>query len=351
MKKLFLIVFAVVLALSLIACAPTATEEPAAEEPAAGESAEEPVADEPADEPKEVKTIVIAATGLHLDQFTNVLMNGYRSKAEELGIEILIANSELSLDKEAETINNFIEAGIDALIIEPVSPSATATLAEAAAARGIPVFACAIPIISDEIFASSINDPYDLGTVAGEATAPWLEENFGKDAPINCALLTFDSADAEGSESRIKGFQDQVTDYDLNFVARQDVLGDKGFQVVTDILTQNPDLDIIYSNCEVGLVAAHNAIVAAGRVGEVFAFGVDCSAQLCDMMLEEEIILVAVAQAPFEQGQYAVETMYNYIMNGTLPDEKHMKMPSILVQKSDPEGIAEFKANWEERAK
>ena len=297
------------------------------------------------------KEFVIGATGLHLDQFTNVLMNGYRTKAKELGIKVMVSNSELSLDKEAETINNFIEAGIDALIIEPVSPAASATVAEMAMERGIPVFACAIPVHSDGIFASSINDNIDLGSSTGKATVSWLEERFGKTEPIKMALLAYDASDPEGSEARIAGFQQEVTDFNIEYVARQDTLGDVGFAVVTDILTQNPDLDLIYANGEVGMVAAHNAILAAGKVGEVYVFGIDASAQLCDMMLAEDIIQIATAQAPFEQGQYAVETMYNYLVNGIEPKVKDMIVPGVLIQKSDIDGIKEFRANWLERAK
>jgi len=107
----------------------------------------------------------------------------------------------------------------------------------------------------------------------------------------------------------------------------------------------------MYSNFEVGLVAAHNAIVAAGKVGKVYVFGVDASAQLCDMMLAEDVIQIATAQAPFEQGQYAVETMFNYLTKGVMPAEKYKKMPSILIQKSDPASITKFKSDWIERAK
>ncbi|MDD4109454.1 MAG: sugar ABC transporter substrate-binding protein, partial [Prolixibacteraceae bacterium] len=296
-------------------------------------------------------TILIGATGLHLDQFTNVLMNGYRSKAKELGIDIMISNSELSLDKEAETINNFLEAGVQALIIEPVSPLASATIAELAISRGIPVFACAIPIQSDKIFASSINDNIELGSSTGKATAAWLSERFDENATIKCAIGAFDSSDPEGSRARLQGFQQELEGFNIEYVAKQDVIGDKGFQVFTDILTQNPDLDIIFSNLEVGVVAAHNAILAAGRVGDVHVFGIDASAQLCDMMLAEDIIQIVTAQAPFEQGQYAVETMYNYLAKGIEPKVKDMKMGSILIQRSDIESVKTFKSNWLERAK
>lgn len=297
------------------------------------------------------KSIKIGATILHVDQFANVLANGYKTKAKELGVDIMVSNSELSLDKEAETIYNFIEAGVDALIIEPVSPLASATIAELAISKGIPVFACAIPIYSDKIFASSINDNIDLGSSTGKATAKWLEERYGKNKSIKCAVGTFDSSDPEGSQARLQGFQQELTDFNIDYVARQDVIGDKGFEVFTDVLTQHPDLDIIFCNFEVGLVAAYNAIVAAGKVGDIHVFGIDASAQICDMMLSEDVIQIATAQAPYEQGMYAVETMYNYLAKGIVPEVQQMKMPSILIERSNVEGINEFRTNWLERAK
>lgn len=295
--------------------------------------------------------IVFAGTGLQQDQFTNVLLKGYQDKAEELGIDILVANSQLSLDKESEMINNFIQAGVQALIIEPVNSDTSAAMAEAAAAKGIPVFACAIPVNSDVVFASSINNNTALGEMAGEAAIPFLEESFGKDSEIKAAILAFDSQDPVLSEERVSGFQNKVGEFNINYVSRQDVTADDAYQVVTDILTANPDLDVIYSASENGLVGAHNAIKAAGKTGEIMVFGVDCSAQICEMMLEADIIKACVAQAPYEQGQYAVQTMYDYVVNGKEPEEKHIEFDGIVVSQKDVEGIKQFKTDWEQRSK
>ncbi len=358
MKKVLVVIIALVLVTTLFACGtpqPTTSQTPASEAPATeapasdAPASEAPAAEKPATDGKK---IVIAATGLQQDQFTNVLMSGYKDKADELGIEILIANSQLSLDKESEMINNFLEAGVSALIIEPVSPDATVAMAELAQKKGIPVFACAIPINSDIIFASSINDNKDLGSKTGKAAAPFLEKNYGKDKEIKTALLAFDSADPEGSEARIASFQNEVKDYKMTYVARQDVDTDNAYQVVTDILTANPDLNIIYSACENGLVGAYNAVKAAGKAGEVFVFGVDASAQICEMMLSgSNIIQATTAQAPYEQGQYAVQTMYDYVVNGTEPAEKNRVLDGILVTMEDEAGIKSFKEMWESRAK
>lgn len=359
MKNILWVILVAVMVLGMVGCAAqeapaTDAEQPAAEQLAkdTGEEADEETGKVVADveDGKDVDSILIAATGLQQDQFTNVLLSGYQDKADELGIEILLANSQLSLDKESEMVNNFLEADVDALIIEPVSPDASVAMAELAEKKGVPVFACAIPINSDLIFASSINDCIDLGSSTGKEALPFLEENFDKETSLKAALLAFDSSDPEGSEGRISGFQNEVTDFEIDYVARQDVDTDNAYQVVTDILTAHEDLNFIFAASENGLVGAYNAIKAADKSGEVLVFGVDCSAQICEMMLEDDIILATTAQSPYEQGAYAVETMFNYVVNGEEPAEKHLNLDGVLVTQNDEAGITEFKEMWESRA-
>jgi len=296
--------------------------------------------------------IVFGATGLQEDQFTRVLINGYRDKAKELGIEILTSNSQSSIEKETESINNFLEAGASAMIIEPVSPDASVAMAKRVHDMGIPVFACAIPINGDFVFASSINDNIDLGSSTGREAIKFLDEKYGREKEIKCAILAFDSQDPYGSAGRVDGFKDTVVDFNINYVARQDgFMPDSAVIVATDILTANPDIDIIYCANEGGVIGAVNAVKAAKKDGQVFVFGVDCSVQICDMLLAEDNVCQAVtAQDPYAQGQYAVQTMYDYVVDGKEPLEQHKKVDCILVARSDPDGVVAFADNWKARS-
>lgn len=296
--------------------------------------------------------IVFGATGLQEDQFTRVLINGYTAKAKELGIEILVSNSQQSIEKEAESINNFIQAGAKAIIIEPCNPDASVSMAKQANDRGIPVFACAIPINADFVIASSINDNHDLGFSTGTEAIGFLEKQYGRDKVIKCALLGFDAQDPYGSSGRIDGFRDAVKDFKIDYVARGDAfLPDRAIAVATDILTANPDLDIFYCASEITVLGAVTAIKSSGRAGKVFVFGVDCSVQLADMLLADDNVLQAVtAQDPYLQGQYAVQTMYDYVVNGKQPVERHKKVDGTLVTRRDPNGVRSFANNWRARS-
>jgi ABC-type sugar transport system substrate-binding protein len=296
--------------------------------------------------------VVFGATGLQEDQFTRVLINGYRDKARELGIDILVSNSNQSIEKETESINNFIQAGAKAIIIEPCNPDASVAMAKQANDRGIPVFACAIPINADFVFASSINDNHDLGFTTGTEAVGFLDKQFGRNKTIKAALLGFDAQDPYGSSGRIDGFKDAVKDFKIDYVARGDAfLPDRAIAVATDILTANPDLNIFYCASEVTVLGAVTAIKSSGRAGKVFVFGVDCSVQIADMLLANDNICQAVtAQDPYLQGQYAVQTMYDYIVNGKRPAEKHKKVDGTLVTRRDPATVKAFADNWRARS-
>ena len=164
--------------------------------------------------------VVIGATGLQEDQFTQVMINGYKDAAAELGIDIITSNSQHSAETETEQINNMLEAGAQGIIIECVNPDSSAAIAETAKEAGAAVFACAITLNSDAVFASGVNDCYDLGKSTGEYAKEYFAEHFSTDETINVGIISYDGQDYTGSNDRITGFLDQLSDYDINLVAR-----------------------------------------------------------------------------------------------------------------------------------
>lgn len=296
--------------------------------------------------------IIIGATGLQEDQFTQVMINGYKDAAAELGIEIITANSQHSAEKENEAINNMLQAGAKGIIIEPTNPDTSAAIADTAYEAGAAVMACAIVLNSENIFASCLNDCYDLGKTTGEYALGYFEEHFTKEEEIKMAIVCFDSQDAYGSEGRVSGFLDQLSDYNITIVARQDgEAADKAYTVTTDIMTANPDIDVFYFACENACTGGVNAIEAAGNPNNAVAFAIDCSEAMVDMMKSEANILQGTtAQDPYGLGTYAVKTTYEYIVNGTEPEETEYHAPCILLTKSDLDSVDSWLATWNEYA-
>ena len=299
------------------------------------------------------KKIVIGATGLQEDQFTQVLFKGYQDAANELGVDIIIANSQHSSETETTQIHNMLAGGAGGIIEECVNPETSAAIAEDAKASGAYVFACAIGLNSDAVSASGLNDCYDLGESTGEYAKEYFAENFSKDQEINVAIISYDGQDATGSGQRIDGFLDQLSDYNINIVSRQEgEVADKAYTVATDMLTANQNIDVFFCASENGVVGCVNAIEASGNPNNAVVFGVDCSEQLVEMMKADNNILQGVtAQDPYTLGQYAVKTVYNYLAEGKEPEEKDFHADCILLTRSDIPGCEEWLNTWNEYAK
>ncbi len=296
--------------------------------------------------------LILGATGLQEDQFTQVLINGYKDAAAELGIEIITANSNHSAEKEAEAINNMLQAGAKGIIIEPTNPDTSAAIADTAHEAGAAVMACAIVLNSDNVFASCLNDCYDLGTSTGEYAREYFEEHFTKEEEIKMAIVCFDAQDAYGSAGRVDGFLDQLSDFNINIVARADgEAADKAYTVTTDIMTANPDIDVFYFACENACTGGVNAIEAAGNPNNAVAFAIDCSEVMVDMMKSDANILQGTsAQDPYGLATYAVKTTYDYIVNGIEPEVFEYHAPCTLLTKSDLDAVDAWLEEWNQHA-
>ena len=95
----------------------------------------------------------------------------------------------------------------------------------------------------------------------------------------------------------------------VEVVAQQDAwLAEKAVAVASDILTANPDIQVIYAANEGGTIGAVQAVKKAGLEGKVYVFGIDGSEQLAKMLLDQDNVLQAVtAQQPFKVGRQAVK--------------------------------------------
>lgn len=74
------------------------------------------------------------------DNFLTVLRNGMVAYAEKKdGVELQVEDAQNDVGKQLNQIQNFIAAGVDAIIVNPVDTDATPKMTELAVAAGIPL--------------------------------------------------------------------------------------------------------------------------------------------------------------------------------------------------------------------
>ncbi len=285
---------------------------------------------------------VIASVVFQGDQFMQFLQTGVRETAEAAGAEVLEINIDGDLAREIQAIDTYIARGVDAIVIAPVSARDSAPALKRARDAGIVVIALNGGLEDGTIANATFSTANrDLGASTGAAAAAFISENLGGEA--NVATLAFSSLLPEQSGDRTGGFKDAVAEGNtINILSEQDAwMPEAAVTVATDILTAHPGVNVIYAANEGGTVGAMQAVLNAGRAGEVFVFGIDGSKQLAQGLLSGTNVLQAVtAQAPITMGSMGADAALK-VMAGEAVDAQ-TTVPALLLTRADPDGVMSF---------
>ena len=281
------------------------------------------------------------------DQFFRLVQFGMKDAADKAGIELLTASSSNKPDKEIQLVNTYIARQVDAIVISPLSSTASITALKQAHDRGVKIITYNTTIEGDIPQSYVQSDQFDLGSQSGRDAARYIEQELGGKAKI--AILAFKSQLPEQSNARSNGFKSEVTKLSgVHIVAEQDAwLAEMAIKKVGDIITAHPDVNIIWAANEGGTVGAVMAVKNAAKAGSVAVFGTDISKQLITFLLADDNILHAITgQRPFEIGHRAIESAVKVLKNQ--PVEKMISMPGVLLSRQDTDSVRLFEQKLDE---
>lgn len=288
------------------------------------------------------KKITIAGIVFQEDMYMKMLQLGMKDGAKKNGVEILLSNSGGKLDKEVELVNTYIANGVDGISICVLSPDGSVPALQAAADKGIKVVAAGIMLKSDLCVTQIQNNNVELGQTTGLACKEFIEKNLGGKAKIG--IIGLKSGFPEYHDMRYtQGFYSIIKDMPgVEIVAEQDAwLPDTAVQKATDILTANPDIDILWAANEGGTVGCTMAVKNAGKQGKVFVFGTDASEQIANMILSDDNILQAsTGQQPYEVGMQSIDALCKALRGETVDEEIEIK--GIPLNRQYPDVVNSF---------
>jgi ABC-type sugar transport system substrate-binding protein len=289
----------------------------------------------------------IAGIVFQEDQFFRLVLFGMRDAAGKNGVELLEANSAGKPDKEVGLINTYIANNVDAIVISPLSARASVAALTRAHEKGICVVTYNTTVEGDIPASFVESDQVDLGASTGRAARSYIEKRLTGKATI--AIISGRSQIPEQAIMRIDGFKNEVLKLPgVRIVSEQDAwLAEQATKKVGDILTANPDLDIVWAANEGGTVGAVMAVRNAGKAGKVAVFGTDISEQLSNFLLDEDQVLQAITgQRPFEIGSMAVDAAVKALKGQTV--EKKASLPGVLLTREKPDEIRTFRQRLKE---
>jgi simple sugar transport system substrate-binding protein len=227
--------------------------------------------------------------------------------------------------------------------MQPAADEASVATMQAIKDAGIPLIcygncigATTDPKLVDGVIQS---DNTALGTGTGEAAAAYIKANLSDTVKI--AILNCDIASA--CKLRKSGFLEALKAAGITATVATDQEGylvDKATTVATDILTANPDVDLIWASNDGGTAGATIAVSQAGKKTPVF--GTDISKQIGEFVLADDNILQATTgQDPVGTAQGAYD-MAKKVIAGGKNDPFSVELPGIVYDRANPTTTEDF---------
>jgi ribose transport system substrate-binding protein len=316
MKRLLFVTMSLLAVVALLGgCAkPTATP---TQPPAA------PTATEVAPPTKEI-TLGLSLSTLN-NPFFVTLKEGAEQKAAELGVKLIVVDSQDDPAKEATNIEDLIQKKVDALLINPTDADAVVPSVQKANAAGIPVFTIDRAAAGGNIVSHIASDNVAGGKMAGEYLAQLLG---GKGKVVELEGIAGTSA----ARDRGQGFNEVMANYpDIEIVARQTANFNRaeGLSVFENILQAQPEIDGVFAHNDEMILGAIQAAEAAGRAQDIIFVGFDAIDDAVQAVKDGKLA-ATVAQQPAQMGILGVETAVKYLNGETV--EKFIPVPLSLVK-------------------
>lgn len=304
-----------------------------AEESSAGgdsSTAEETKAADSTDADQEITigSVIMNTSG---EWFAEVIA-GQEAAAKELGVKLNIVSSDNEVSKESDNVSTFVSQQVDALCISPLSADASVAAVEAAKEAQIPVVNWNTTVNTDTDGFVGVSN-YDLGSKTGEYVKEYIEENF----PDGCKMAIIGNSNYEIGVERCTGFEDTIKGIEgLEIVTKQDAeLQEEGMDITEQILTANPDIQVIWAWNQTSLLGSVAALQNKGNT-EIVVMGTDMSMELAKDMQGDSVKLQAVTtQMPYDIGYQAVENAVKAAKGETIEKETLIPVKTYTKENQD----------------
>jgi ribose transport system substrate-binding protein len=266
--------------------------------------------------------------GLSLSTLNNpffvTLKEGAEEKAAELGVKLIVVDSQDDPAREATNIEDLIQKQVDALLINPTDADAVVPSVKKANDAGIPVFTIDRGAAGGNIVSHIASDNVAGGKMAGEYLVKILG---GKGKVVELEGIAGTSA----ARDRGKGFNEVVAaNPDVEVVARQTANFNRaeGLSVFENILQAHPEIDGVFAHNDEMILGAIQAAEAAGRDDKILFVGFDAVDDAVRAVKEKKLA-ATVAQQPSQMGILGVQFATDYLNGKTV--EKYIPVPLALV--------------------
>lgn len=248
------------------------------------------------------------------DNFLTVLRNGMSDyAAKQDGVSLQIEDAQNDVGKQLNQIQNFIAAGVDGIVVNPVDTDATVAMSEAAAAAGIPlVYVNREPVNVESLPAKQAfvaSNELESGTLEAQEVCSILK-GMGKTEAT--AVVMMGELSNQAARMRTQDVHDVLATDECKFITiveeqTANWSRTQGADLITNWLSAGVKFDAVIANNDEMAIGAIQALKAAGiDMKDVVVGGVDATQDALAAM-EAGDLDVTVFQNAAAQGSGAID--------------------------------------------
>lgn len=286
------------------------------------------------------ESVTLGVTVYGQDNFATQGREGIEAYAEQRGIDLLWNSADGDVATQANQIDQYINAGVDGILVAPVQFDSLGPQLAAAANAGIKIgFVNATVQDDSNVDVAVLPDNVAAGRQGAEMMMDHLDGT-GKVAILQCLL------GASYEIDRTKGMEEVIAEYpDIEVVAKDGAQNiAEATEKVKNWMTSLPDLDgVIACGDEIGL-GAYQAATEAGRT--IAITGVDGTEDGLNAVKDGRFIGTQMqhARTEFAAGLAALyqlvqgedmDALYTYTMAPVTPETVDDFYPNVVSEKDD----------------
>ncbi|MBF8984256.1 sugar ABC transporter substrate-binding protein [Lutibacter sp. B2] len=254
--------------------------------------------------------------------FFHVLKDAVENRGKELGYEVLVYDGQNQASKQPSQIEDAIQKGVNAIVINPADESSTANALKEAIAQGIPVVTVDRSVDVDGVLSYLVTD----NLKGGELTGKWLEKRLPEGGKVIHMEGIIGTAPQRERGGGFLSVIDPAKNANSKFEILDTAVGEFSMApaeaAMSDLLAKHDDISVVFAQNDTMAVGVARAIETAGRSDDgIIVIGFDGAKEAYDLIDQGKMSVTAVQDFEFI-GSEAVNYVDAFLKDGTKPEPK-----------------------------
>lgn len=270
--------------------------------------------------------------------YFEVINEQVKAVVKNNGDVMITRDSAMDAEMQDRQIEELIEEGVDALLINAVDWKNIGDSLDKAKKAGVPIIAVDTEVYDDDLVDGTvISDNYHAGELCAQNLM--MKRQSGK-------ILFLVQNTNKSAVDRIQGFKDTLAEsgWEYENVGELECLGqlEVAQPLVEEVLQSRQDIDVVMALNDPSALGAMAALDAVGMLSDVLVYGVDGTPEAKTMISERKMTATA-AQSPMKTGATVASMLYDLLDKKKI--DKKTVLPVTLITEDN---IEQFSLNgWE----